>query len=210
VVAPLVLVPPIQIGSLSNVPAPGSQIAAQWAQDASGLLLHRFASKASLDGWAAPNGAYAATTDGILWRRVAGAWSRVTPWSATTLGTGPPGSAGTFTIATINVPADPGPRLITASCFLRIDKYGPAAPMFVRLLLNGVAVVEATLPTTVDIKPFSGEALTHNVALNFTATEVSPASVTLQFQSPVGSGNYIGFSGATVNRLDVTVMPRNN
>jgi hypothetical protein len=39
--------PPIQIGELTDVPAPGSPIASQWAQEASARIVHRFATAAA-------------------------------------------------------------------------------------------------------------------------------------------------------------------
>ena len=85
--APLA-VPPVMIGELTDVPAPGSPIASQWAQETTNRIVHRFATKAALDaGWPAAtagNRALAATADGrihqsngTLWLPVAGSMPRV-------------------------------------------------------------------------------------------------------------------------------------
>lgn len=51
--------PPIVVGELTDVPAPGSPIASAWSQEVSNRIVHRFATKAALDGWAAANGSRA-------------------------------------------------------------------------------------------------------------------------------------------------------
>lgn len=74
-VTPLALTPPITVGSLTNVPSPGGQIAAQWAQDASSMVVHRFPNAATLTAWVAATGTLAVATDTtILYERVAGGW----------------------------------------------------------------------------------------------------------------------------------------
>ncbi len=74
-VAPLAANPPITIGELTDVPAPGSAIASAWAQEVSGRVVQRFANLTALNTWAADNGSVAITLDlNLLWRRVAGAW----------------------------------------------------------------------------------------------------------------------------------------
>lgn len=91
-------VPPITIGELTNVPAPGGFIQASWAQDATNRILHRFATKAALDsGWSnASNGSQALTLDTYTrWIRRAGVWepqwprlvSYIQTAAATTTGT---------------------------------------------------------------------------------------------------------------------------
>lgn len=68
--------PPVIVGELTDVPAPGSPIASQWAQEVSNRVVQRFASKAALDTWAAANGAVAWTTDtNLMWHRIGGAWT---------------------------------------------------------------------------------------------------------------------------------------
>jgi hypothetical protein len=72
---PLAAAPPVTIGELVDVPAPGSPIASQWAQEVTNRAVHRFANNAARDAWAAANGSLAYTADrGRLWMRVAGAW----------------------------------------------------------------------------------------------------------------------------------------
>jgi len=74
--------PPITIGELTNVPAPDSPLAAQWAQDVSSRIVQRFPNKAALVAWAAPVGAHAVQADtGVMWRRISTGWTQVTPWT---------------------------------------------------------------------------------------------------------------------------------
>lgn len=66
----------VTIGSLDNVPDPGAPIASPWAQEISGLVVHRFTSTTERDAtWpSAPNGAVCHVA-GVGWqRRHAGAW----------------------------------------------------------------------------------------------------------------------------------------
>jgi hypothetical protein len=207
VAGPLALVPPITIGSLTNVPTPGSQIAAQWAQDVSGIALHRFASKASLDAWAAPNGAYGVTVDGILWRRVGGAWSRVTPWSAIVAGIatfanglGEPGAGGVArTLASVVVPADPAVRLLDVSCSVRIENQTYLT--YINLTIGAGAIAQ-----------FQSQTLNGSVHCSLRATYLLPAG------APATVGTSIQHYGPTyqtaqtyadlfLNRLDVVVGP---
>lgn len=96
-VTPAVLSPPVTIGSLTNVPAAGSQLSASWAQDASSLVVHRFANATLLTAYAAANGSLAIATDScIVYERVGGAWVQ--------LGTNPTGTIR----ATIAAAADTG------------------------------------------------------------------------------------------------------
>lgn len=75
--------PPITIGELNDVPAPGSQIAAQWAQEVSDRIIHRFATVAAMNSWAAGAGSLAyATETQALYRRVGGGWVQVTDANA--------------------------------------------------------------------------------------------------------------------------------
>ena len=75
----------IQIGQLSNVPAPGDDIRSPWAQDVTRLGIHTFATVAALHAatptWVGlANGAFAVTLDdGLLYQRQAGQWRR--QWS---------------------------------------------------------------------------------------------------------------------------------
>jgi hypothetical protein len=82
--------PPITIGELTDVPAPQSPISAQWAQEVTNRIQHRYASKAALDGWAtALVGTHAVTVnDGVVYQRVAAGWARLTPWQYAVVGAG--------------------------------------------------------------------------------------------------------------------------
>lgn len=84
------MAPPMTIGELADVPTPGSQIAAQWAQEVSSRVVQRYANKVALDAWAdAPIGARAVTTnDSVEFYRVGGGWARATVFQAATVGTG--------------------------------------------------------------------------------------------------------------------------
>lgn len=96
-VTPAVLSPPVTVGSLTNVPAAGSQLSASWAQDVSSLVVHRFANVTLLTAFAAANGTLAIATDScIIHERVGGAWVQ--------LGTNPTGTIR----ATIAAVADTG------------------------------------------------------------------------------------------------------
>jgi hypothetical protein len=81
-VEPLAANPPITIGELSDVPAPGSAIASTWAQEVSARVLHRFVDYSALQAWAAPNGSQALTLDpfGRVWHRAGGQWV-MTGWT---------------------------------------------------------------------------------------------------------------------------------
>jgi len=210
--APQVVVPPITVGSLTNVPVPGGQIAAQWAQDVSSIALHRFASKASLDAWAAPVGARAVTTDNNLeWRRVAGGWSLVTPWTAA-IGGITTTAPGTTTLATITVPADPGPRIITASCFLRVDKYTPANVIPVNLVINESIQARTDIPKLGLDLAGGGLQVPFYVSMDATNYPAPPSGCTVRMDittpSAGTSGEWSLHGESYWNRLDVTVAPR--
>jgi len=76
--APLA-VPPIVVGSISDVPAPGSPIASNWANEVSNRIVHRFATAASRDSaWPASVagvGSVCITLDtGTLWKVINAVW----------------------------------------------------------------------------------------------------------------------------------------
>ena len=211
--APQVVVPPITVGSLTNVPVPGGQIAAQWAQDVSSIALHRFASKASLDAWAAPAGAYAVTSDtSTLWRRVGGAWSQVTPWGGNAVGIALNGQ-NPGTASSLNIPADPGPRVANISCFLAIDVFAGNYVM-VELRFNGFAAARAYIPVTNQLAVGGGQNMSWNIslqaqALAIPANTVTPvAVVVIPNAGTTGSGIYHTTANYYENRLDCTVLPR--
>jgi len=151
--SPLALVPPITVGSLSNVPAPGSQLAAQWAQDASSMVVHRFASRASLDGWAAPVGALGVTTDdGVLFRRRPTYWSRVSPpYTASAFYPAVaayPGGGVWSRVLSLTIPADPAPRLVDALWHVRGNFFEPYGN-YVSLVIDGVNVAQSNVPPVI-------------------------------------------------------------
>lgn len=85
--------PPIIVGELDNVPAPGSPIASAWAQDVSTRVLQRFANVAERNALypAPPDGAECVTLDTYtFWLSHAGAWIDATLSGAA----GPAGPAG--------------------------------------------------------------------------------------------------------------------
>jgi len=213
--APLVTTPPITIGSLTDVPAPGSPIAAQWAQNVSGMVVHRFTNLATIGGWAAPNGARAVAVDtGVEYRRIGGAWSQITPWIGSNVGTALAGSptvpVGTVYINTVNVPADAGPRVISGSCLVRFDKWPAAPPVTVAIVVAGTAVVQYEMQTeTVDISTPAFRR--HNVAMSFGGVLAPAAAVTVVQVRVTTTANYntVGTTAdITVNRLDATATPR--
>jgi hypothetical protein len=82
-VTPLAANPPVTIGELTDVPAPGSPIASAWAQEVTNRIVHRFPTTAALNAWAAAPGSRAyVTADDRFYARVAGppaAWVREGP-----------------------------------------------------------------------------------------------------------------------------------
>lgn len=214
-VEPLATVPPITIGELTNVPAPGSQLAAQWAQDVSSRIVQRFPTTAALKAWAAPGGAYAIALDtGVLWVRLAVGWSQVTPWATSAPGVAVNGAAaaGPYTLATINIPADPfSGRIVHVSAFVRVYKYGPAPAQYVYVTHNGTNVLEAELPATNDISPgAAGLVVSSTVCLSgvFSLPANTVVPIVLMFMKAGSAGAAYVNAGANLNRLDVLVVPR--
>lgn len=68
--------PPVTVGELVDVPAPGSPIASAWAQEVSNRIIHRFATTAAMNAWTATDGARAVVTAAPFteYRRIGGAW----------------------------------------------------------------------------------------------------------------------------------------
>jgi len=213
---PLVLTPPITIGSLSNVPAPGGQLAAQWAQDVTGYVVHRFANKAALNAWAAPTGAFAVQTDnGILWRRVATGWSQQTPWYGTGTLAGVAGgdAVGSVNINTLTIPADPGLRSAHITSFTRFEvtaaDTGGASPASLQLKMGGVLYEQADLSPEPGFPStpwyFRNIAMSANVDLGAGVSAL--VSVVHLTQIPFGS-QISGVGNPAYNRLSVVVTPR--
>lgn len=70
--------PPIIVGELTDVPAPGSEIDAQFHQEVAHRVVHRFASTTALNNWAAANGSLAfVTANGTHYQRVSGVWRAI-------------------------------------------------------------------------------------------------------------------------------------
>ena len=209
-VEPLAVVPPITVGSLSNVPAPGAQIAAQWAQDVTGLAVHRFANVAAIvSTWAAPNGALAVALDtGVIWRRVGGAWSQFTPWSASAFGNAE--NAGTKTIAQLTIPSDPGPRVADISCFMLVDVFSGYS-CYIDLRFDGVGQAQASIPTTQQLSP-AGTNMQWNISLRAANVPVPPSRAiivsTVVTPSAPNAGAYHTYLANHQNRVDAVVYPR--
>jgi hypothetical protein len=213
IVAPRATVPPITIGALTNVPVPGSQLAAQWAADASGMVVHRFATTAALKAWSsAQNGTFAVAVDtGVLYRRTAGGWAQQTPWTATHTGIAAQyNGVAAVAINTLVVPADPGPRVMHASCFVRVERVPQTEQASVRLSVNGSSVAQAdlyTVPsTTSGIQAF-------NIYLSAGDIAVAPgatAQLDVQCFASGASGAYqwVVVANASYNRLDALLTPR--
>jgi hypothetical protein len=215
-ITPLALVPPITIGELTDVPAPGSQIAANWAQEVSARIIHRFANKAAIDAWStAPNGARAVQLDShVEWRRVTGGWSRVTPWTQTQAGTATPAGAatGTFTINTLAIPADLGPRSMVASCYVKVDRYTPNGTVAIRLLVNGGTVSQYDMAALKEQSPIGGGQTPDFASMVIAVPSIPTAAFNIDVQA---IGTYINNewsvpANPAYNRVDVCVMPRGN
>lgn len=211
IAAPLAVVPPITIGSLTNVPVPGSQIAAQWAQDVSSIALHRFANLATIGGWAAPNGAHAIAVDtGVEYRRIGGVWSQVTPWMGSNVGVALNGQ-NPGTAATLNIPADLGVRTALVSCVLKIDCF-PANKVTVQLRVDGLVQAESIIPAT-NIAPTGGLNVDVNIGMSavmvLTAGAAHPVTVVvIPDAGTTGSGIYHTLATIQHNRVDAVVTPR--
>lgn len=212
-ITPRALTPPITIGEMTNVPAPGSQIAAQWAQDASERVVHRYASKAALDGWtSAPNGTLAVALDtNVVWQRRGNAWSQFTPWRATA---NVPGNADTAGIngsqihLTLNVPADPAIRIYNAHCHIMVYRY-TLYPSEWELLIAGVVQSRFDFSPENDPSPTGGYSLPRLVSLSATG-ELAPntvATVAVRGTGHIG-GAYTIPGAQMYSRLDVLVVPR--
>jgi len=83
-VAPLAANPPVTIGELTDVPAPGSAILSAWTQEVTRRSMHRFATIAARDAAypaaGAGDGAICYTADfGLMWTVIAGVWVAASP-----------------------------------------------------------------------------------------------------------------------------------
>lgn len=205
-VEPAALVPPLTIGELTDVPAPGSQLAAAWAQEISSRIVQRFPTAAALQAWAAPPGAFAVQTDtGVLWRRIAAGWSQQTPWQARIGGTPQqPPTTAPVTVASIVIPADAGARIVTATGFVRI-LVGGACIGFVDLVIDGQLVAQGWA----DNRAFPQNPIEYTLCVASTGDLPAgrPVTVATQVASSAPSGVQ-SFAEFYRNRLDVTVMAK--
>jgi hypothetical protein len=197
---PQALTPPITIGSLTTVPAPGSQLAAAWAQQASTRIVHAFPTKAAIDGWAAPDGCRAVQTDnGREWRRIGASWSLVTPWFTSAAGVVLDGVQSGI-VSTVGIPSDPYTRIADVAANFRIF-VGDSIQVTVGIQVANVDQVQAQY--------LQGN---HNVSLHATnivvAANVATQVTTVVVVSVPGAGSYQTFAGPLFNRLDVGVFPR--
>lgn len=217
VVGPLATVPPITIGELTNVPAPGSQIAAQWAQDVSSRIVQRFATTAALKAWAAPNGAYAVALDtNVLWRRIVNVWSQATPWTGSATGIAVAGTVHDVPqpLATFNIPSDPGPRVAAVSSVLKFDLYYDRS-LRISLTVDGGVVAEAIIPRYGVNTAVATENIGWNVCLA-ASDVIVPAgraipvtmSVTAIDVGAINDQQYHTFAVKQYNRVDATVFPK--
>lgn len=211
-VTPAAVIPPITIGSLTNVPVPGSQIAAQWAQDASAMVVHKFATTAALKAWAAPTGTFAVALDtGILWRRAGGAaWAQFTPWSGHGVGVAVNGVQSAV-LSTLQIPADPGSRVANVSACLQLDVFYDRTAT-IGMSVAGVQVAEAVIPRTLQLDP--GSTMTRwNINLSagnivLAVNALAQVTVAIVIAPTPGAGTYQSFAGPAKNRVDALVTPR--
>lgn len=207
----MALTPPITIGELTDVPAPGSQIAAQWTQEVSSRVVQRFPTKAALVAWAAPIGARAVQLDnGVEWRRMAGGWSQVTPWTGHASGIEWQAvDLSQVILATVGIPADPGPRIATVTCNVRID-LTLMATANLYILVDGVAVVAGST-TRYDSSSIGAPSwqIRH---LTLAATDVNiPTGRVVNVSTridPVAAFTVATFANSLSNRVDVLVTPK--
>lgn len=112
--------PPITIGELADVPAPGAPVYSPWAQEISNRVIQRFATVAARDAaWPAAtagNGAVcvvlAADVTGGMWEVHGGAWWRPwgVPWGQIAYGTYVSSAAINMAhVVTITLSVSPGP-----------------------------------------------------------------------------------------------------
>jgi len=176
------------------------------------MVLHRFASKASLDGWTgAPVGAAAITTDtGIEYRRIAGGWARITPWWGAAFGVANYYVyGGTWPIATLNVPADPGPRIAQVSCVLRVDKFQPHPATFVNIMCGATNIAQTDIPPEQDTTPIAGNFHQYYVTMSaLMQVPTAGMAIVLQVAFTGSGGQYVMIQGAVPQtRLDAVVLP---
>jgi hypothetical protein len=152
-VQPLAANPPITIGELNDVPAPGSPIASQWSQEVTRRAVHRFADVAQRDSLyaaaSAGNGAICITLDtGTVWRVVSGAWRPVSPsvggfyginhyHAVLATNTNAPQTTA-VPVLTIAMPAAPAGSLLDMSLTAYINSAAGHGGGFLSFRVNGV------------------------------------------------------------------------
>lgn len=157
--APLAANPPITIGELTDVPAPGSAIASQWAQEVSARVLQRFANNAALQAWAAPDGAQAIDlATARTYVRKGGAWiadglqaQGMLVWRQGALSSGAIGNVDTGIVELtfgFTVPGNEN-RCVGIHCSLSVIKTGGSAAdlVWARVRIPGPAVNAQALVT---------------------------------------------------------------
>lgn len=196
--------PPITIGELVDVPAPGAGVKSQWSQEVTRRCVHRFATVAARDAQypaaAAGAGAYCTTLDtGILWTVVGVAWVPAAVVAANGVivsraGQVIPTSAATvvsFTVETADVdgwhaPNDSqlivpagraGPRTITANGAWSASA---GAQNALAVFINAVAIQEAVAGTVFNFPLFT-------VGLTLRRTFVAGDVITFQVFQNSGS-----------------------
>lgn len=198
--APLA-VPPITVGELTNVPAPGSPIAAQWAQDVSSRVVQRFPTKAALDAWVPANGARGYTLDAnVEYVRVSAGWARITPlfgWASGFPGIWSPSSTSQLTV---EIPADPGPRVARVTLYLAITNSLTAGFDDYFWGLKGVDHLARRIAATDPVNHFASGTLVAQLTPGVAYT----AWCALDRH---GTGTTAQTTAPQFNRLEVTVNP---
>jgi hypothetical protein len=212
-------VPPIQVGSLTDVPAPGSQISATFHQEVANRVVQRFTNKAALDAWTAEAGTVAIALDtGILYRRMAAGWAQITPW----VGSVPdgahvnPSDVNGVNLMTVNVPADPGVRVANVSTSVLIEVTpAPSGTSPVDRFANLIVYIDGTavasgradvreVTNRLDAGSWAGRFVTVTASAVLAVNRVISVSVYLAAGGPYIARNPSG----TTTRLDVLVVPK--
>jgi hypothetical protein len=186
-------VPPITIGELTDVPAPGSPIASQWTQEVSGRIFHRFATAAARNAafTTPPKGtaSYLQTNnntegpefwDGVSWRK---AWNM--PWGVlgSALKTGDQTGFGT-SIADISglsltVPGVPAIRQLKISLFVN----------FVATTGYGQFFITDAANVAVQTGAMNQAGITQSLHLTVVVATVVTGSITYKARCNTGTGN---------------------
>lgn len=131
----------VQIGSQSDVPAPGDPIVSPWYQDTSRKLVHQFASKSALDAWAAADGSVGMIPPGILYVRRSGVWRLYDAFPVLTSSTNVAGSncpQGITTLGgTLSVPSGPVNRVFTVWWHYALSGHSTGSEFRTRITTGG-------------------------------------------------------------------------